>query len=170
MKLLAEISDTSLGLREEEILGKKYELRKSARAILLNAENEIAIQYLANHNFHKLPGGGVDPGETVVEALAREIQEEVGCTLNIIKEIGMVVEYRKEHTLLHMSFCYLAQVIGPIMESHLEEAEIAEGMSTLWMSPEEAIRKMETDVPNTYQGKFILQRELAFLREYVATR
>jgi hypothetical protein len=69
-----------------------------------------------------------------------------------------------------MSFCYLGRVAGPITESHLEQAEIDEGMVTLWMTPEEAIQKMETDIPNTYQGKFILERELAFLREYVETR
>ena len=170
MKLLAEISDKILGLSDFEILGKQYELRKSARAILINDDGDIAIQYLANHFFHKLPGGGVESLETAEEALVREIKEEVGCDSKIEKEIGLVIEYRKEHTLLHMSYCHLARVVGPITESHLEQAEINEGMSTIWMKPEIAIQKMETDVPNTYQGKFILERELAFLREFVATR
>jgi ADP-ribose pyrophosphatase YjhB (NUDIX family) len=170
MKLLKEISDGMFGDTETEILGKKYELRKSARAILINDEGDIAIQYLANHFFHKLPGGGVETGETIAEALVREVKEEVGCDSEIIKEIGIVIEYRKEHTLLHMSYCYLARVVGLVSESTLEQAEIDEGMSTIWMKPEIAIQKMETDVPNTYQGKFILERELAFLREFVGMR
>jgi 8-oxo-dGTP diphosphatase len=170
MKLLVEISDKTLGLGDDEILGKNYELRKGARVILINDEGDVAIQYLANHFFHKLPGGGVEHGETVTEALIREAREEVGCDVHIEREIGIVIEYRKEHSLLHMSFCYFAKVVGLVTESHLEQAEIDEGMSTVWMRPEDAIQKMETDVPSTYQGKFILERELAFLREYVATR
>jgi len=170
MKLLKEISDTMFGDTDAEILGKTYELRKSARAILMNDDGDIAIQYLANHFFHKLPGGGVEAGETVEEAFLREVKEEVGCDSEIEKEIGLVIEYRKEHALMHMSYCYLARVVGPVTESHLEQAEIDEGMSTIWMRPELAIQKMESDVPNTYQGKFILQRELAFLREFVARR
>lgn len=170
MKLLKEISDATFGDIYVEILGKTYELRKSARAILMNENGDIAIQYLANHFFHKLPGGGVETGETVAEALVREVKEEVGCNSEILKEIGIVIEYRKEHQLLHMSYCYLTRVMGPVAESHLEQAEIDEGMSTIWMKPEIAIQKMETDAPNTYQGKFILERELAFLREFMATR
>lgn len=170
MKLLKEISDAQFGDADTEILGKTYELRKSARAILMNEDGGIAIQYLANHFFHKLPGGGVETGETIESALAREIKEEVGCECEIVKGIGLVIEYRKEHSLIHMSYCYLARVIGNVTETSLEQAEIDEGMSTIWMKPEVAIQKMETDIPNTYQGKFILERELAFLREYISTK
>ncbi len=167
MKLLAEMSDKSLGLSEYEILGTQFELRKSARAILVREDGNIAIQHLENHHHHKLPGGGVDSLETLYDALAREIKEEVGCDMKILKEIGVVIEYREKHNLLHISYCYSAQVVGPVAESKLEQAEIDEGMTTIWMSPESAIQKMEADVPNVYQGKFILQRELAFLKEFV---
>ena len=167
MKLLLEISDASLGLSDFEPLGKTFELRKSARAILRNTEGMIAVQYLQNHFLHKLPGGGVEPGETIQAAMLREIKEEVGCVANIAQEIGMVIEYRKEQNLLHISECHVADVVGEIQEPSLEQAEIDEGMVTLWMIPEEAIKKMNADAPNTYQGAFITKRELAFLEEYL---
>ena len=122
MQLLKEISEATFGDTDAEILGKTYELRKSARAILMNENGEIAIQYLANHFFHKLPGGGVEAGETVAEALVREIKEEVGGAGEREKEIGMVIEYRKEHTLIHMSYWYLARIVVPYTDTNLDKA------------------------------------------------
>jgi len=167
MKLLLEISDASLGLSDFEPLGKTFELRKSARAILRKEDGTIAMQYLQNHFLHKLPGGGVETGETVPEALLREVEEEVGCEARIVQDVGIVIEYRKEQQLLHISECHVADVVGALHEPTLEQAEIDEGMITVWMTPEEAVRKMYADTPNTYQGSFITKRELAFLEEYL---
>lgn len=47
MKILAEISEEGLGLGNgREKLGSEYRLRKSARAILLNFQGDVATQYL----------------------------------------------------------------------------------------------------------------------------
>ncbi len=170
MKLLAEISDKTLGLADFEILGARYELRKSARAILCKTDGTIAIQHLTNHFLHKLPGGGIEPGESIEEALLREIEEEVGCKAVIQSPVGIVIEYRKEHELLHISYCYVANVEGGVGTSSLEQAEIDEGMVTVWMKPDDALAKMYADTPNTYQGSFITARETAFLEEYLRTR
>lgn len=79
MKLLAEISEGSLGLSDHhELLGSEYRLRKSARAILLNHEGKMAVQYVKNYGYHTLPGGGINVGESIEKALKREVKEEVG--------------------------------------------------------------------------------------------
>lgn len=168
MKLLAEISEGTLGLSDQfEQLGSEYRLRKSARVILLNHEGEVATQYLKTYTFHKLPGGGIDAGESIEEALKREVKEEVGCDCEIIRPIGMTIEYRNNHKLLHISYCYEARVVGEIGEPTLEEGEIEEGHETLWLPPAEVLAKMKTDTPGKFAGHFILKRETSFLEEYL---
>lgn len=168
MKLLAEISEKSLGLGDLHAnLGAHYQLRKSARAIVLNAEGKMATQHLTTYAYHKLPGGGVDPGETVEEGLKREVLEEVGCDCEIIRPIGMTLEYRNHFDLLHISFCYACRVVGEIGEPELEENEIEEGQVTLWLDPAEALAKMKTDHPLKTEGFFILKREISFMEEFL---
>lgn len=169
MKLLAEISEASLGLGDEGAkLGETYELRKSARVILLNTEGLMATQHLRTYAYHKLPGGGVDGGETIEDALVREVKEEVGCDCKIIKPVGMTIEYRNKYNLLHISYCFVAKVVGDIGTPTLEPGEQEEGQETLWLSPAVVLDKMQTDTPGKFEGHFILAREQAFLREYLA--
>ena len=167
-KLLAEISDESLGFPDGAVkLGPDYRLRKSARVILLNDQGLMATQYLENYSYHKLPGGGVDLGETVEAAAVREVLEEVGCKCELVSDVGMTIEYRNEHSLIHISYCFLAKVIGEIGKPALEAGEIEEGQVTKWEEPEELLALMNTDEPQKYEGHFILEREKSFLREYL---
>ena len=72
MKILSEITERSLGLSQLGVDFKNpYQLRKSARAIVLNDSGLMAVQYLANHGFYKLPGGGVEDNEELEVALSK---------------------------------------------------------------------------------------------------
>lgn len=169
--MLAELSEGVLGIEGGfELLKSEYTLRKSARAVLLNSDGKMATQYLEKYTFHKLPGGGVDDGESLEEALRREVLEEVGCNCKILRPVGLVIEYRNKYKLLHISYCYVAEVVGVVGQPELEEGEVEEGQVTLWLTPEDALAKMKTDVPGKYEGNFILRREVSFLEEFLKTR
>ncbi|MBP6881477.1 MAG: NUDIX domain-containing protein [Candidatus Pacebacteria bacterium] len=168
MKLLAEISEGTLGLSNQfEQLGTDYQLRKSARAILLNQAGEMVVQYLSKYNFHKLPGGGVEVGESIEETLRREVSEEVGCACEIIRPIGMTIEYRNESRLLQLSYCYEAKVVGEVGEPAWDNDEIEAEQGSLWLPPREALEKIKSDQPNKADGYFIQKREMSFLEEYL---
>jgi len=169
MKLLAEITEMMVGAGElgGVLLGSTYRLRKSARAVLLNEKGEVAVQYLQNHHYHKLPGGGVDAGESIEEALVREVREEVGCECVVEESVGMVIEYRNRYPLLHISYCYTARVVGEVGEPALEPAEIAAGHETLWLPPSELLARLTADTPADYKGKFIIARERVFVEEFL---
>ena len=58
-----------------------------------------------NEHFYRLPGGGIEFGETSEDALKREFREEIGAEIKIIKQIGIsenifIYEGKKGHEIV----------------------------------------------------------------------
>ena len=166
MKVLLEISDKEINNGLAERFDKPYVLRKAARAVVFNERDEIAFQFVSKHDYYKLPGGGVNQGETIMESLKREIREEVGCEdINVIDEIGIIIEYRDKFDILQISYCYLAKALGKIHSPKYDKEEIKEGLESLWVPMDTAMKLLRESNPDDYQGKFIIKSDLVFLEE-----
>lgn len=166
MRLLLEIGERDLGISDSEILKQTYEFRKSARAVLLNDKGEVSIQHVSKYDYYKLPGGGVEIGETMEETLKREIIEEVGCDLKIENELGIIIEYRNIGNLLHISYGYLCRVMGDVKGPSYEQGEIEDGYVPLWMNIDESIRLTIEKQPRIpYPARFMATRDNRFLQE-----
>ena len=73
---------------------KKFS-RKTAAAIIEFPDNKILLIKRGTTVFRgywALPGGKVEPEETVEEAVIREVKEETGLKVSIIKKIGQYQE------------------------------------------------------------------------------
>jgi len=163
---------TILTIRDQDILpdspmaeGIEFRKREAARAIVSDSDGRIALLRVGNHNYHKLPGGGIDEGEDIPTALGRELLEEIGCTAEVMSEVGQVIEYRNQFALFQTSYCFTAKQTGQKGLPDFTDSEIAEGFSIVWIdSIGDAIELLTNDVPNNYDGAFIQVRDLALLK------
>ena len=127
---------------EEE--AAQYPVREAARAIVLDADKNVALLRVANKNYYKLPGGGIENGEDRTAALQRECMEEIGCSVEIVGEVGSVVEYRKMFGIKQISYCYVARVKGEKGTPALTPEELSAGFEPVWIPYDEAVRLMST--------------------------
>lgn len=73
------------------------------------------------HHRWELPGGKVEDGETPEEALRREIQEELGCKLQLVWEYDTVeYDYPTFHLTMDVFVCTLAPNAEPELRVHDE--------------------------------------------------
>lgn len=159
MEILKEIKDKEW---PGDLSALKF--REASRAIIFDEHNLIPMLFVSKHNFHKLPGGGINPGENKIEALIREIREETGCEIEVIGEVGQIVEHRSKWNLKQVSYCYLGKII---LKGKLDftNEEIKDGFQLVWLSLDEAISRIEKEKPEHYEGSFIVQRDLIFLQK-----
>lgn len=163
MDLIKEIYEKDIGYNYE-YTDITYKLRKASRSIVLNDSQNIALLFVSKNNYHKLPGGGIEAGEDIKTTLNREVMEEAGVEINILGEIGTIMEYRNKHKLLQISYCYYSEVKGKIKEPSFTDEETNSGFQLKWVALEEAISILENDTPDNYLGKFIQIRDLLFLK------
>jgi 8-oxo-dGTP diphosphatase len=120
--------------------GRSYRLRRGVYALLpLNGRLLLTVQRQPHADL-QLPGGGIDPGESPVSALHREVREETGWHIATPRRIGAFrrFTYMPEYDLWAEKLCqiYIARPVrrlGPPSEPFHEAT---------WMTPAQAAQSL----------------------------
>jgi ADP-ribose pyrophosphatase YjhB (NUDIX family) len=73
-----------------ERIGREGQLRLGCSAVILDAlRQKVLLTRRADNGQWCLPSGGVEPGESVAEGCAREVWEETGLRVRMLRLVGV---------------------------------------------------------------------------------
>lgn len=119
---------------------RRYRLRPGAYAVLAEGSDVLLTHQSEPEPEFQLPGGGIDPGESPLQALHREVYEETGWRLHGARRLGAFrrFTYMPEYDLWAEKLCtiYLARPVRKLSDP-TEPGHLA-----IWMPMEEAAQRL----------------------------
>lgn len=166
MRLLFEI-DT----RDYAADGRGF-FRDSSRGIVIR-KGKVAMVHSLKYDYYKFPGGGIEKGESAVDALIRETREESG--LNVIPE--SVREYGYVHRVqssdmpdfdyfVQDNFYYLCDAESELSPQELDGYEFEERFTLEFVAPRTAI-EVNRRSDHGPKDQLMLEREARVLETLI---
>ncbi len=146
-------------------------IRNSVRCLLINQNQEICLLYSRARDYYAIPGGGVEPGESLLQTLNRETLEETGYLLKNPKPIGNIHEQLYDRVT--PPFFFSAQP-DKVLHTNYMPDEIEEDYILKWLSLPKALQIFQTACSEqqlhnfpSYKGTFISYRFLELLQYFI---
>ena len=111
-------------MRPETDVTKATELRPGVAAIIFNGEGRILLQQRSDNGLWGLPGGSVEIGESVRDAIVREVREETGLTVEVVRLIGVysdptvqIVRYADGNVVHYISSVFACRILAGTLQT-----------------------------------------------------
>lgn len=106
-------------MRPEMDASKATQIRPGVAAIIQDEEGRILLQRRSDNGLWGLPGGSVEIGESVRDAIVREVREETGLAAQVIRLIGVysdpkfqIVRYADGNVVHYISTLFACRILG----------------------------------------------------------
>jgi len=129
---------------------KANSLVLSVTAIVRNDKGELLLVHKVDNDLWALPGGGMDVGESISEAVVREVKEETGLDVEVTGIVGIytdpkhVMAYDDGEVRQQCSVCFRTRLLGGELRTSEETKEVKfvdpEGLSSLDIHPSMRLR------------------------------
>jgi 8-oxo-dGTP pyrophosphatase MutT (NUDIX family) len=120
-------------------------VRNSARSIIIR-NGRVAMVHSLKYNYYKFPGGGIEEGESIEDAVVRETLEESGLRIDrsTMREYGYVHRIQKntydsEECFIQDNFYYLCEAGESRAPQKLDAYEARERFTLEFVEPEKAM-------------------------------
>lgn len=173
MVLIKKIIDLDIDEDIEKM--ENITIRYASRGIITRKNGDIGIFYMKNKKLYKLPGGGNEGNESFEDTFTREVLEETGCKIEILKCMGYTEELKSHVNFIQISYIYVGKVLEETKKLTLTKKEEVAGGEFIWMSPQQAITMLKdlynklkiSKFEDNYQQKFVIKRDYKILEEYI---
>jgi ADP-ribose pyrophosphatase YjhB (NUDIX family) len=104
-------------------------IQVAVSAFILNDAGQLLLIRRSDNGLYSIPGGGQEVGETVTQAVVREVHEETGVTVEVTGLIGIysdpqhVIAYDDGEVRQEFSICFRAQPVGGELRTSSESKE-----------------------------------------------
>jgi ADP-ribose pyrophosphatase YjhB (NUDIX family) len=99
-------------------------------AITTDEDGRILLIRRTDNKFWAIPGGGLEPGESVSQATAREVKEETGIDCEVTGVVGIysnpnhVAAYDDGEVRQQFSICFTTRLLGGTPSTSSESSEV----------------------------------------------
>jgi ADP-ribose pyrophosphatase YjhB (NUDIX family) len=118
-------------VRPETDVTKARELRPGVAAVIQNGEGRILLQRRSDNALWGLPGGSVEIGESVRDAIVREVREETGLSVELVRLIGVysdprlqVVRYPDGNVVHYISTLFACRIVAGDLQTSDETLDL----------------------------------------------
>jgi ADP-ribose pyrophosphatase YjhB (NUDIX family) len=118
-------------VKPEPEVTKARELRPGVAAVIQNGAGRILLQRRSDNGLWGLPGGSVEIGESVRDAIVREVREETGLSVDLVRLIGVysdprfqVVRYPDGNVVHYISTLFACRIVAGDLQTSDETLDL----------------------------------------------